>query len=121
MNYTNSSGNTLTAGGSCLAKPGSKLNKRGRQLIVHLVLVKDVEEYKPGGFIPLDVNENNVLMLLDGVAYLFETNVRDVVLGYYCSRKRVQEKYDRLYNVKSRTMMRALRKLKERRGKEDIR
>jgi len=39
-------------------------------------------------------------MLLDGTAYLFENGVKDIVLGYY-RRKRVQEKYDKLYGVKS--------------------
>jgi len=61
----------------------------------------------------VDVNENNVSMLVDGIAYLFETNVRDIVLGYYYRRKRIQEKYDRLYGAKSRTKKKVLRKLRE--------
>jgi len=98
-----------------------KLDKRGRQLIIYLTFVRDVEEYKSRGFIPVDVNENNVSMLVDGVAYLFETNTKDIVLGYYYRRRRVQEKYDRLYGVRSRAKRKILRKLKEKCKKEDIR
>jgi len=98
-----------------------KLDKKNRQLIIYLTFVKDVEEYKSRGFIPVDVNENNVSMLVDGVAYLFETNTRDIVLGYHYRRKRVQEKYDKLYGVKSRVKRKILRKLKERHKKYDIR
>jgi len=98
-----------------------KLDKRGRQLVIYLTFVRDVEEYKPGGFISVDVNENNVSVLIDGVAYLFETSVRDIVLGYYYRRMRVQGRYDRVYGVKSRVKRKIFRKLKERCKKEDIR
>jgi len=98
-----------------------KLDKKNRQLIIYITFVRDVEEYKPGGFIPVDVNENSVSVLIDGVAYLFETDVRDIVLGYYYRRVRVQEKYDKLYGVKSRAKRKILGKLKEKRKKEDIR
>jgi len=97
-----------------------KLDKRSRQLIIYLVFVKDVEEYEARGFIPVDVNENNVTVLLDGYPYLLETNTRDVVLGYYYRRKRIQEKYDKLYGVRSRTKRKTLRRLRERHKKEDI-
>jgi len=43
--------------------------------------------------LPIDVNENNVTILTDGIAYLLETNVEKIVLGYYYRRKRIQEKY----------------------------
>jgi len=98
-----------------------KLDKGNRQLIVYLVFVKDVEEYEPRGFIPVDVNENNVTVLIDGSAYLLETNTRAIVLGYYYRRKRIQEKYDKLYGVKSRTKRKTLRKLRERCRKDDVR
>jgi len=98
-----------------------KLDKGNKQLIVYLVFAKDVEEYEPKGFIPVDVNENNITVLLDGSPYLLETNTRDIVLGYYYRRKRVQEKYDRLYGVRSRTKRKVLRKLRERHKKEDAR
>jgi len=97
-----------------------KLDKGSRQLIIYLVFFKDVEGYEARGFIPVDVNENNVTVLIDGSAYLFETNTRDIVLGYYYRRKRVQEKYDKLYGVKSRTKIKTLRRLREKHKKEDI-
>jgi len=98
-----------------------KLDKRSRQLVIYLVFVKDVEEYEPRGFIPVDVNENNVTVLIDGSPYLLETRTRDIILGYYYRRKRIQEKYDKLYGVKSRTKRRILRKLRERCRKDDAR
>ncbi len=98
-----------------------KLDKRSRQLVIYLTFVKDINEYKPKGYLPVDVNENNVTMLVDGVAYLFETNAEKLVLGYYYRRKRIQERYDRLYGVKSRIKRRVMKKLRERRKKLDIR
>jgi len=98
-----------------------KLDKRGRRLTIYLTFTKDVEEYVPRGYLPVDVNENNVTMLVDGVAYLFETNTEKLVLGYHYRRKRIQEKYDRLYGVKSRAKRKVLEKLKERKKKSDIR
>ncbi len=55
------------------------------------------------------------------MAYLFETNIGRLVLGYYYRRKRVQEKYDRPYGRKSRIKKKIMRRLKERRKKMDIR
>ncbi len=96
-----------------------KLDKRNRQLIIHLSFVKEIQEYKPRGYLPIDVNENNVTILVDGIAYLFETNMEKLVLGYYYRRKKIQEKYDKLYGKMSRVKKKVLRKLKERRKKSD--
>ena len=98
-----------------------KLDKRNRQLIIYLTFVKEVEEYNSRGYLSVDVNENNVTILVDGVAYLFETNIERLVLGYYYRRKKVQEKYDRPYGRKSRIKKKIMRKLKERKKKLDIR
>jgi len=98
-----------------------KLDKRNRRLIIYITFVKEVEEYKPRGYLPVDVNENNVTMLVDGMAYLFETNIEKLVLGYYYRRKRIQERYDKLYSKKSRIKRKIMRKLKERIKKLDIR
>ncbi len=98
-----------------------KLDKRNRQLIIYLTFIKEVKEYKPKGYLSVDVNENNVTVLVDGVAYLFETNMEKLVLGYYYRRKKIQEKYDKLYGVKSRVKKKAMRKLGERGKKNDIR
>jgi len=98
-----------------------KLDKKNRQFMIYLTFVKEVEEYEFRGYLTVDVNENNVTMLVDGVAYLFETNTEKLVLGYYYRRKRIQERYDKLYGMKSRIKRRVLRKLNERKKKNDIR
>ncbi len=59
-------------------------------------------------------------MLVDGIAFLFETSTEKLILGYYYRRKRVQERYDKLYGVRSRIKRKAMRKLGERK-KLDIR
>ena len=97
-----------------------KLDKRNRQLIIHLVFKKSVEAFKPRSFISVDVNENHVAVLIDGKVYLFETGFRDIILGYYYRRKRVQERYDKLYGVNCRIRRKILRKLKERSKKNDL-
>ena len=97
-----------------------KLDKRNRQLSIYLTFVKEIEEYKPKGYLPVDVNENNVTVLVDGISYLFETDTEKLVLGYYYRRRRIQEKYDKLYGKKSRIKRKTLRKLKERKKKLDI-
>jgi len=98
-----------------------KLDKRNRRLIIYLVFKKSVEAYRPRGFVSVDVNENHVAMLADDKAYLFETGFRDIVLGYYYRRKRIQEKYDKLYGVNCRVKRKIFRKLKERRKKSGLR
>ena len=98
-----------------------KLNKRNRQLIIYLTFVKDVNEYKSSGYLPVDVNENNVAILVDGIAFLFETNIKKLVLGYYYRRERIQKRYDKSYGVKSRIKRKVLKRLKERKKKLDIR
>ena len=98
-----------------------KLDRREHRLTVYLTFTREVEEYEPRGYLPVDVNENNVTILVDGTAYLFETNMEKLVLGYYYRRKSLQERYDKLYGVKSRIKRKAVRKLKERKKKQDIR
>jgi IS605 OrfB family transposase len=98
----------------------AKLDKRSRRLIIYLVFKKSVEIYGSRGFISVDANENHVAVLIDGEVYLFETGFRDMVLGYYYRRKRVQERYDKLYGVNCRVKRRVLRRLKERRKKSDL-
>jgi transposase len=78
----------------------AKLDKKSKRLIVYLVFKKSVEIYGFRGFISVDVNENHVAVLVDDKAYLFETGFRDTVLGYYYRRKRIQERYDKLYGAR---------------------
>jgi len=98
-----------------------RLDKRNRQLIICLTFAKETEEYEPRGYLPVDVNENNVTILVDGTAYLLETDTEELVLGYHYRRKRIQGKYDKLYGKKSRIKEKILGKLKERKKKRDIR
>jgi len=100
-----------------------KLDRRDRRLVFYITLRKEVSEYKPKGYITVDVNENAEAVLIDGVVYLFETNLSRITLGYYYRRKSVQEKYDRAYGPGSRPARRIFRRLSnnERALKRDIR
>jgi IS605 OrfB family transposase len=110
----------LNGGWRPASEAKAKLDKKSRRLIVYLVFKKSVEMFKPSGFISVDVNENHVAVLIDGGVYLFETGFRDIVLGYYYRRKRVQERYDKLYGVNCRVKRKILRRLKERGKKSDL-
>jgi len=98
-----------------------KLDRKSRRLVIYLTFKKSVEAYEPKGLVPVDVNENHVAVLVGGGVYLFETGFRDIILGYYYRRKRVQEKYDKLYGANCRVKRNALRKLKESKRKNDLR
>ena len=111
----------INRGWKLVSEAKVKLDKRNRQLIIYLTFVKEVEEYGFRGYLTVDVNENNITMLVDGIAYLFVTKMEKLVLGYYYRRKRIQERYDKLYGVESRIKRKAMRKLRERRKKNDIR
>jgi len=97
-----------------------KLDKKNRQLLIYLTFVREVEEYEPEGFLPVDINEDNATILVDGEAYLFETSQKKLVLSYYYRKKRIQEKYDKIYGTKSRIKRKAMRKLKEKKKKNDV-
>jgi len=96
-----------------------KIDKRNKRLLIYLTFTKEVEEYKPVSFISVDVNENNLTALIDGKAYLFETNMGKTVQGYYYRRKSIQERYDKRFGVKSREKNKVMKKLKERKKKND--
>ena len=98
-----------------------KLDRRGRRLIFYFTFKREVDEYEPRGHVPVDVNEDNVTALIDGIAYLFETGVKQMTLGYHYRIKSIQEKYDKTYGPGSRPARRAIRRLKYRRRKDDIR
>jgi IS605 OrfB family transposase len=88
-----------------------KLDHKERKLTLYLTFKKEVSEYRPKSYITVDVNENAEAVLIDGVVYLFETNLSKVTLGYYYRRKRIQEKYDRAYGPGSRPARRVFRRL----------
>jgi len=110
----------LNSGWRLASEARVKLDKRNRRLIIYLVFKKSVEAYRPRGFVSVDVNENHVAVLVDDKAFLFETNFKDIVLGYYYRRKRIQERYDKLYGVNCRIKGKILRGLGERRKKNDL-
>ena len=100
-----------------------KLDHRERRLIFYITFRKEVSEYRPKGYITVDVNEDAEAVLIDGVVYLFETDLSRVTLGYYYRRKRVQEKYDRVYGPGNRPARRVFKRLgsNERVLKKEIR
>jgi len=100
-----------------------KLDHRERRLIFYITFRKEVSEYRPKGYITVDVNEDAEAVLIDGVVYLFETDLSRVTLGYYYRRKRVQEKYDRVYGPGNRPARRVFKRLgsNERLLKKEIR
>jgi len=88
-----------------------KLDRRNRRLMLYLAFRKEVSEYRPKGYITVDVNEDAEAVLIDGIVYLFETGLSRVTLGYYYRRKRVQEKYDSVYGPGSRPERKIFRRL----------
>ncbi len=100
-----------------------KLDHRDRRLILYLTFRKEVSEYRPKGYITVDVNEDAEAVLIDGIVYLFETGLSRVTLGYYYRRKSVQERYDKVYGPGSRPARRIFKRLSgnERALKRDIR
>jgi len=97
-----------------------KLDHRRRIAYFYFVFEKAVKPYEPRGFLPVDVNENNVTLLVDGIAYLLETDVRKITLGYAWRRKRIQERNDGTF-ADLRRKNRAINKLRESDIKRDIR
>ena len=100
-----------------------KLDRRERRLILYLTFKKEVSEYRPKGYITVDVNENAEAVLIDGVVYLLETDLSRITLGYYYRKKRVQERYDRVYGPGSRPERKIFKSLRgnERALKREIR
>jgi len=88
-----------------------KLDHSDRRLMLYLTFTKEVSEYRPKGYITVDVNEDAEAVLIDGIVYLFETGLSRVTLGYYYRRRSVQEKYDSVYGPGSRPARRVFRRL----------
>jgi len=100
-----------------------KLDHKERKLTLYLTFKKEVSEYRPKSYITVDVNEDAEAVLIDGLVYLFETDLSRVTLGYYYRRKSVHERYDRVYGPGSRPARRMFKRLsnKERTLKKEIR
>ena len=98
-----------------------KLDHRKRIVYFYLIFKKEVKPYEPRGFLPVDVNENNITVLVDGAAYLLETDVKRITLGYARRRRRIQERHS-AGPIDTRQMKRAMAKLRrEGKRKRDIR
>jgi len=100
-----------------------KLDRRNRRLVFYLTFKKEVSEYRPKAYITVDVNENAEAVLVDSVVYLLETDLSRITLGYYYRKKRVQERYDRVYGPGSRPERKIFKSLRgnERALKREIR
>jgi len=100
-----------------------KLDRRDRRLTLYLTFKKEVSEYRPKGYITVDVNEDAEAVLIDGIVYLLETNLSRITLGYYYRRKSVHERYNKVYGPGSRPARRIFKRLsnKERTLKKEIR
>jgi len=81
----------VNSGWRLRTQPKLKLDHRERRVYVYFVFEKEVEEYNPGGWIAVDVNENNVTVLVDGKVCKFVTLLRKVVEKYYEHRMRLQK------------------------------
>jgi len=90
---------------------------KGNAVEFYVIFKKDVKPYEPKGFIPVDLNENLVSVLVDGKPMLLETNTRRITLGYEYRRKAITTGK----STKDREVRRKLRKLRERDKKVDIR
>jgi transposase len=91
---------------------------KGNFVEFYVVFKKDEPKpYEPEAFIPVDLNEDSVSVLVDGKPTLLETNTRRITLGYEYRRKAITASK----STKVREVRRKLRKLRERDEKADIR
>ena len=90
---------------------------KGNVVEFYVIFKKDVKPYEAKGFIPVDLNENSVSVLVDGKPILLETNTKRITLGYEYRRKSITTGK----STKDREVKRKLRKLRERDKKADVR
>ncbi|WP_432518306.1 RNA-guided endonuclease InsQ/TnpB family protein [Saccharolobus islandicus] len=90
---------------------------KGNVVEFYVIFKKDVKPYEPKGFIPVDLNENSVSVLVDGKPMLLETNTKKITLGYEYRRKAITTGK----STKDREVRRKLKRLRERDKKVDIR
>ena len=97
----------------------------GDRLYLYVVSVKNVEtkEINVNKIYGIDINENNVTIYENpmGRAITIVTNFSKIVLGYAYRRTRVQQRWGKVYGVKgNRRLKNALKKLREKNVKRDI-
>ena len=99
-----------------------RLKLNGRKVIVYLTFTKDFEvTYNPSNVVAVDVNENNVTVAVFKnrelcEVYRIETGLGRIVISYSERRKRIT----RGRSTKTRSVKKALRKLREKKRKQDI-
>ncbi|QPG51263.1 IS200/IS605 family element transposase accessory protein TnpB [Saccharolobus solfataricus] len=91
---------------------------KGNVVEFYVIFKRDEPKpYEPKGFIPVDLNENSVSVLVDGKPMLLETNTKKITLGYEYRRKAITTGK----STKDREVRRKLKRLRERDKKVDIR
>jgi len=91
---------------------------KGNVVEFYIIFKRDEPKpYEPKGFIPIDLNEDSVSVLIGGKPTLLETNAKKITLGYEYRRKAITIGK----STKVREVRRKLRKLRERDKKADIR
>jgi len=99
-----------------------RLKLNGRKVIIYLTFTKNFEvAYNPNNVVAVDVNENNVTLAVFRdkrlcEVYRLETGLGRLVISYAERRKRIT----RGKSTKTRSVKKALKKLKEKERKQDI-
>ena len=91
---------------------------KGNVVEFFIVFKKDEPKpYEPRSFIPVDLNENSVSVLINNKPLLLETNTKKITLGYEYRRKLITTGRSTM----DREVRRKLKRLRERDKKLDIR
>ncbi|WP_432518319.1 RNA-guided endonuclease InsQ/TnpB family protein [Saccharolobus islandicus] len=91
---------------------------KGNVVEFYVIFKRDEPKpYEPKAFIPVDLNENSVSVLINSKPLLLETNTKKVTLGYEYRRKLTTTGK----STKDREVRRKLKRLRERDKKVDIR
>ena len=99
-----------------------RLKSNGRKVIIYLTFTKNFEiAYNPNNVVAVDVNENNVTLAVFRdkklcEVYRIETGLGRIVISYAERRKRIT----RGKSTKTRSVKKALKKLREKERKQDI-
>ena len=99
-----------------------RLKPNGRKVTIYLTFTKNFEvTYNPNNVVAVDVNENNVTLAVFRdkklcEVYRIETDLGRLVISYAERRKRITGGK----STKTRSVKKALKKLRERKRKQDI-
>ncbi len=97
-------------GGWTIASEARFKSLKGNVVELYIVFRKDEPKpYEPKAFIPVDLNENSVSVLVDGNPILLETNIKKITLGYEYRRRAITTGR----STKDRDVRSGLRRLRE--------